>query len=513
MQILIDRTSPLLFLPLATLVACVLPDKSIGDDPVSDGTGTTSTDSGDADSDDADSDSDSGDTDSDSSATNSTDSADDGDPCFGPDLSPAQDEDCDDVALACDNATSHFNPSQLDQDGDELGDVADLCPLLHDGIYASTTDQDGDGIGDACDRCPFEPEHYRVDTIEDPRLWVRNTPWTGDADQDGVGDVCDNCVAVANCQGYDADNPPEHGTLADDGTGQDCQQDADGDGIGDACEGSTLPGAAGPVGFAGSDDFDQDGLSNLEDLCPRIPVAALACASDEDCPDATSCTAAGVCNHADRDSDFVGDVCDTCPGSANPMQVAAAGMAIDDADGDFVGAACETNSACAERSDPAPIGFYDVAVDGRCCVTLYPGDGELHTPLGVPVVRECSEADEQQGLCTSLTGPTLATPGAVELPPGCEQALADAGVDAATALTLTDVGDDPLALWSHACLLPQHDQDFDGVGDACDLCMFAFDPSNTIYVDEQAMAWPNAGAACNGAFSPTLVRGAACWSE
>ena len=40
----------------------------------------------------------------------------------------------------------------------------------------------------------------------------------------------------------------------------------------DACEGMLSAGAAGPVGFLEGDDFDQDGLANIVDACPRQPV-------------------------------------------------------------------------------------------------------------------------------------------------------------------------------------------------------------------------------------------------
>src|SRR5690606_38520381 len=54
------------------------------------------------------------------------------------------------------------------------------------------------------------------------------------------------------------------------------------------------------------------------------------------------------------------------------------------------------------------------------------------------------------------------------------------------------------------------DQDFDAVGDACDLCVHAFDPSNEPYVDDQDMLWPNDGQACNGDYSPKTTPGAMC---
>jgi hypothetical protein len=183
------------------------------------------------------------------------------------------------------------------------------------------------------------------------------------------------------------------------------------------------------------------------------------------------------------------------------MQITDIGMQIDDEDGDFIGAQCETNSQCNIRAEARRVGFYDLSVGGQCCVTTYPGDDVLHDPDGVPIRVVCSSDDEEAGICRRMPSAAAAMPGYVELPAGCDQG---------TALTLEDVGGNPLALWAKACLLPPSDQDFDGVGDACDLCMHAFDPYNEPYVDDFGMLWPMAGQACNGEYSPDLVPGARC---
>lgn len=86
------------------------------------------------------------------------------------------------------------------------------------------------------------------------------------------------------------------------------------------------------------------------------------------------------------------------------------------------------------------------------------------------------------------------------MPPGCDEALAAAGVTEAQALGPADVGGLD-ALWNHVCLLPSLDQDFDGIPGMCDLCRFAFDPENTPYVDAEGREWPNDGAYCNGEYS------------
>jgi hypothetical protein len=520
-------------LSLVALVGCPLGPKQLGD--LGEESGSESGDPGDGDPGDGDpGDGDPGDGD-----------PGDGDPCAGPFSSAELDPDCDGVGIACDNAPAQPNPDQLDQDADGFGDVADLCPLTPDMV--NTGDSDRDGIGNNCDTCRQPVDQYNLDMamVSDARMWVRNVPFQGDLDQDGIGDVCDNCVTVANCVDEDSEA---------------CQTDANSDMIGDACvDVEELEEAAGPIGFGALDDFDQDGIINSEDWCPRQPVGqadgevVTDCAADIDCNASSSmgivCAptpandGARHCNHKDFDGDHVGDACDTCPYKPNPMQVTDVGMQIDDEDGDFVGAECETNSACNITSDPPPFAFMEASFSGMCCTTTYPGDGVyvqtmqgqwacegLCDPDGFPITRDCEdEADPDQDVpdgikCRRLPPVIAALPGVVELPPGCDGALEAAELCAPSPannfscgelppeeinhrLTLADIGDEEL-LWSKMCTLPQWDQDFDGLGDACDLCPFAFDPYNEPYVDDQGYLWPDAGAACSGVHQDQ--GGAAC---
>jgi len=397
------------------------------------------------------------------------------------------DEDRDGVVFTCDNAPDVPNPSQRDADGDGIGDAIDRCPVVA-GETDDTWDSDKDGVGNSCDSC-FDRGTETNLLLEGAgvpfRYWIRNIPNQLDTDGDGIGDACDNCPVTPNCAGFSGsvlDDPP-----VDDPT---CQADADGDGIGDACE--SLPN----VSFDPQQDFDGDGIANNADTCPRL-VSAIPCSSTLDCPLASTCVN-GTCNHPDSDGDGVGDACDTCPAAFNPEQVASKEEAqLDDEDGDFIGSACEMHVDCAARSNAMPPAFFDVAVDGVCCVLTWPGDDQLFDPDGRPLRTECADESE----CRALPANVVAAPGAGTMWPGCEEALALACKEEASPVSLDDVGGDLAALWSYQCRLPPRDQDFDGIPDICDLCPHAHDPTNLPYVDANGMEWPNDGAFCNGVYS------------
>lgn len=446
-------------------------------------------------------------------------------------FSCCDDRDADGVPESTDIDPSVPNPLQLDTDDDGIADKVDLCPFVPDESGQNTADSDRDGIGNACDLCAQPLHEYNANSQEaaiPDYMQVRQFPLGGDLDGDGVGDACDNCPTVPNCFDFGVGEPFTGEVPTSDGI--DCQADSDLDGVGDACD-PDLGGDA-SSGFGDQDDFDGDGLINQYDACPRAPLdeaLQMACEPGQ-CPQGQTCTPDGQCNHIDTDADGVGDVCDTCATAPNPSQAMEGGSQDDDPDGDGVGELCEIGAdmGCGDRTNPARVGYHPASVAGLCCTVELVGmdDGGLArsescdpltgdssgcVPLLAPHPEspgefiplrhspaDCSPAQQEAFECALLPEGVLSTPGMFTLPPGCGLELAAQGVTRYENLEQgADEGDSP---WLRACRRPQLDSDFDGIGDACDFCSSAWDPTNMPFVDANGRLWPDDGAACNGEF-------------
>ncbi len=245
------------------------------------------------------------------------------------------DVDADGVGDPCDNCPSIDNSLQLDNDSDGFGDPCDNCPTDPNPDQA---DGDGDLMGDVCDPCPadvnHDPDHDGVCTADDNCPAAANSSQL-DVDDDGVGDVCDNCPTIANPSQTDND-----GDLAGDvcdnclGLFNPDQANNDADTLGDACD--NCPNDTNPS----QTDEDDDDVGDPCDGCPGDPINDLDgdgfCAADDICPIDFDPA------QADTDGDGLGDACDNCPADSNSDQA--------DQDFDGRGDICDN---CLVLSNPA----------------------------------------------------------------------------------------------------------------------------------------------------------------
>ena len=119
-----------------------------------------------------------------------------------------------------------------------------------------------------------------------------------------------------------------------------------------------------PTTVVGSDDYDMDGVTNMEDNCP--------CTYNPNQQDMDHDGRGDVCDNCpitfnptqiDSDFDGVGDECDNCPSTYNPMQ--------EDSDGDHIGDSCDN---CPLAVNPRQ---FDIDYDsiGNECDPDIDGDG------------------------------------------------------------------------------------------------------------------------------------------
>ena len=228
-----------------------------------------------------------------------------------PHTAESLDTDGDVVNNICDNCAGLVNPGQADADGDGWGDDCDPWPndptddvdgdLLSGAIdncpdvaNADQSDFDADGVGDACDNCMSLPN-----------------PNQNDGDADGLGDDCDACPRDTE---NDEDGDGACGdvdvcrTAADPG-----QADADGDCVGDACDNCPVQGNP----FQG--DADDDTAGDVCDVCPDD--AADDGDGDGVCDGSDNCLGLANPDQLNDDIDAFGNACDNCDTVDNPFQL------------------------------------------------------------------------------------------------------------------------------------------------------------------------------------------------
>jgi hypothetical protein len=436
--------------------------------------------------------------------------------------SPRRTRSNDGVQFSCDNAPDNFNPDQEDMDEDGFGDIGRPVPdVAQDN---NTGDTDKDGIGNSCDLCTRQPTRLQHQRRRGGRAGVHagpQHPVQDDYDQDGIGDVCDNCIVKANC----GDFGPKADGLRPAGISSTVPFDND-----DVCQVDNdmvalrrrrlrhRAGRAAPARrrrrsgrSPHTDDFDQDGLANIEDKCPRIrsrvedatrsgraprttarpaPSAPTASATTSTPTTTASATSATPARRKATPSRSRTAACRGRPGRGLRRQPSAR----------------PTPAATSARRPP--LAFYTKVANGQCCVMPVREDAGFTTPAtsmidedtglrrrrpGVPLSRDCPE-DQENVTCRKLPKVGRSRPRRRHAAARLRRRRQP--------LTLDSPGinrDERRAAHVH---VPHAavDQDFDGIGDACDLCPYAFDPNNSFYKDENNKVWPNYGNVCRGVY-------------
>ncbi len=304
------------------------------------------------------------------------------------------------------------------QYNDRNGTRSDLGALPYNICQPGSPDSDSDGVCDSQDICPGFYDHP-------------------DDDGDTVPDGCDVCPGYDDFLDNDSDGVPDGCDIC---PGADDNLDQDTDGYADGCDNC-------PTEYnSDQNDSDSDGVGDICDVCPFDPEDDID--DDSLCADSDNCPAMSNQDQADSDSDGFGNACDICDGFDDSM----------DSDNDGVPNGCDL----CEGFDDNPDSDGDGVPDG-CDKCDGHDDGTDTDTDGVPDGCDICEGHVD----------TIDADGD-GVPDGCDICVGHDDINDQDGDLHPDGCDNCPELYNAS----QADADSDGLGNACDPCMF--DPDNDV---------------------------------